>query len=113
MLQILMDIEPTQAGRCIDADERTKTQLTDVEINRLIDLMKKVRAKNFKLVEFRGCNLGRNVSSVDRFRRFFGAQTFGAPKLHSFFGTFPDEGVVGNYVLPCRVPPGHDLHLSA
>lgn len=94
MLQILMDIEPRKPAR-IDADERTKTQLTDVEINRLIDLMKKVRAKNLKLVEFRGCNLGRNVSSVDRFRRFFGAQTFGAPKLHSFFGTFPMKASSG------------------
>ena len=63
-------------------------ELTDAEINRLIDLMKQVRAKNLKLVEFRGCNLGRLPISVERFRKFLGAQTFGAPKLHSFFGTF-------------------------
>jgi hypothetical protein len=62
--------------------------LTDAEVNRLIDLMTQVQAKNIKLIEFRGCNLGKLDVSVDRFRKFLGAQTLGAPDLHSFFGTF-------------------------
>jgi hypothetical protein len=97
MLQILMDIEGRRTDpktkqplpSPVDPNERTQLGgLTDAEINRLIDLMKQVRAKKLKLVEFRGCNLGRNLTSVARFRKFLGAQTFGAPKLHSFFGTF-------------------------
>src|SRR5215211_4100457 len=97
MLQILMNIEARKdpkTGKPLP-DERTKTGLSDAEINRLIDLMKKVQAKMLNRVEFRGCNLGRNLTSVDRFRRFLGAQTFGAPKLHSFFGTFQMRAASG------------------
>ena len=90
MLQILMNIEARtdpKTGKPFP-DERAKIKLTDAEINRLIGLRKQVRAKRLNRVEFRGCNLGRKLTSVDRFRTFLGAQTFGAPKLHSFFGTF-------------------------
>jgi hypothetical protein len=80
---------PKRAPASPTPAELTKLgELTDAEVNRLIDLMTQVRAKNLKLVEFRGCNLGLLADSIDRFRRFLGAQIFGAPNLHSFFGTF-------------------------
>jgi hypothetical protein len=89
MLQILMNIDGRRTDpktkkpipSPIDPNERMQLGgLTDAEINRLIDLMKQVRAKKLNRV--------RNLTSVDRFRKFLGVQTFGAPKLHSFFGTF-------------------------
>jgi hypothetical protein len=111
MLQTLMDIDartppapppapgkpaPKRPQASATAAERTKLgELTDAEINRLIDLMTQVRAKNITLVEFRGCNLGKLDISVDRFRKFLGAQTLGAPNLHSFFGTFPIKASAG------------------
>jgi hypothetical protein len=70
-------------------DDLTKLDITEKEIERLIDKMKKLQALGITAIEFRGCNLGRNVSSVAEFRKFFGAASFGAPKLHSFFGTGP------------------------
>jgi hypothetical protein len=88
MLQILMDISGRTPPNAT-SDERTKLQLGDAEIKRLLDLMTKVRDKKLGTVEFRGCNLGRNASSVTRFRAFLGCKTFGAPNLHSFFGKFP------------------------
>lgn len=74
--------------------------LKDAEITRLITLMKNVRAKKLQSIEFRGCNLGRDVNSVARFRKFFGAASFGAPKLHSFFGLNPTgtgSGLMGSH----------------
>ncbi len=88
MLQLLMDISARSPANAT-SDERTKLQLGDAEINRLLAIMSKVRDKKLGTVEFRGCNLGKNASSVSRFRSFLGAKTFGAPNLHSFFGKFP------------------------
>jgi hypothetical protein len=73
----------------IDDPDRQTLQLRDAEIQRLIALMKTLQAKHIQAVEFRGCNLGRNVHSVAHFRSFFGAASFGAPNLHSFFGRDP------------------------
>jgi hypothetical protein len=87
-LQRLMTIAGRTPPAATDAD-RTALQLRDVEIDRLIVLMRAVRAKNIQAIEFRGCNLGRNPNSVARFRAFFGAASFGAPNLHSFFGLDP------------------------
>ncbi len=88
MLQILMDINKRDPANATDA-ELAKLQITQAEVTRLIGIMKKVRDKSLGTVEFRGCNLGRNLSSVTRFREFLGAKIFGAPNLHSFFGKFP------------------------
>lgn len=88
MLQILMDISGRSPATAT-SDEKTKLQLGDEEIKRLLELMTKVRAKSLGTIEFRGCNLGRNASSVTRFRTFLGCKVFGAPNLHSFFGKFP------------------------
>jgi hypothetical protein len=88
MLQIIMDVSARNPATAT-TEEKAKLQLTDAEITRLIGLMSKVRDKKLNLVEFRGCNLGKNASSLTRFRAFLGATTFGAPNLHSFFGKFP------------------------
>jgi hypothetical protein len=71
------------------ADDATKLEITEKEIERLIDKMKRIHAMTLTTIEVRGCNLGRNVNSVAAFRKFFGAASFGAPKLHSFFGLGP------------------------
>jgi len=87
-LQMLMTIAgrtPPQAT----ATERTDLDLRDAEIDRLIGLMGDARGKHIQAIEFRGCNLGKNANSVARFRSFFGAASFGAPNLHSFFGRNP------------------------
>ncbi len=73
----------------ITADDGTKLEITEKEIDRLIGKMKKIQAIGITTIEFRGCNLGRNSNSVSEFRKFFGAASFGAPKLHSFFGSGP------------------------
>jgi len=52
----------------------------------LVNLMHKVWDKNIQCIEFRSCNLGRNRTSLDRFRQFFDANLVGAPDLHSLFG---------------------------
>ncbi len=59
------------------------------ELNRLTSLMQDMRNKNIDAIEFRGCNLGRNPSSMKNFKDFFGTKNFGAPDLYSFFGTSP------------------------
>ena len=87
-LQLLMTIAGRSPAR-IDGDDQQSLQLRDAEIGRLIALMQSIRSKNIQSIEFRGCNLGRNSNSVGRFRSFFGAASFGAPKLHSFFGLNP------------------------
>jgi len=48
--------------------------------------MHQVRKKRIHCVEFRSCNLGKNVLSLNRFRQFLGAQLAGAPDLHTLFG---------------------------
>jgi hypothetical protein len=48
--------------------------------------MRQVRAKKIDCIEFRSCNLGKNVLSLQRFREFFGARLAGAPDLHTVFG---------------------------
>lgn len=93
-LQRLMTIAGRSPPR-IDPGDRQTLELRDAEINRLIALMRKLRDKNMQAIEFRGCNLGRNANSVARFRSFFGAASFGAPNLHSFFGLNPTSTANG------------------
>jgi hypothetical protein len=84
-----LDTIASRTPRTIDPRECEALQLRDAEIDRLVALMQRVRAKDIQTIEFRGCNLGRNRQSVAAFRRFFGARSFGAPNLHSFFGLNP------------------------
>ena len=93
----------TIAGRSpvrIDPEDRQLLALRDAEIERLLTLRQTLRDKNIKAIEFRGCNLGRDIRSVERFKDFFGAASFGAPNLHSFFGRNPTatgSGIMGSH----------------
>jgi hypothetical protein len=46
------------------------------------------QGKGKELIEFRGCSLGKNKISLQRFRRFLGAKALGAPDVYSDFGSF-------------------------
>jgi hypothetical protein len=87
-LERLMAIADRNPAR-IDQGDRDLLGLRDAEINRLLEVRRTILAKKIKVIEFRGCNLGRKANSVAEFRKFFGAQSFGAPNLHSFFGANP------------------------
>ena len=87
-LKILNDIADKKDGKISPIDKK-KLALTDAHISRLLKLRGELHKKQIKMVEFRGCNLGRDLESVKQFRSFFGAGNFGAPKLHSFFGSQP------------------------
>ena len=89
-LKILNEIADSKGGKISESD-KNKLALSETQIKRLLKLRSDLHAKKIKTVEFRGCNLGRNKSSVQQFRSFFGADTFGAPNLHSFFGQFPTK----------------------
>ena len=61
-------------------------------VEKMLDLMHQVRNKKIDCIEFRSCNLGKNVLSLQRFREFLGARLAGAPDLHTVFGR-PDTRV--------------------
>ena len=63
-----------------------------MRVDKMLDLMHQVRNKKIDTIEFRSCNLGKNVLSLQRFREFFGARLAGAPDLHTVFGR-PDTRV--------------------
>ena len=102
-LQKLMDVD-ADVSRMSEADFRvmgfapldahTKTSLKQnnrkdprqERVDRMLDLMHQVRNKKIDCIEFRSCNLGKNVLSLQRFREFFGARLAGAPDLHTVFG---------------------------
>lgn len=87
-LEIILKIMGRQTQKPTSG-EREQLELQADDISELIKLIEKVQAKKIKLIEFRGCNLGRNPHSVAQFRKIFGATSFGAPKLYSFFGESP------------------------
>jgi hypothetical protein len=102
-LQKLMDVD-ADVSRMSEADFRvmgfapldahTKTSLKQnnrkdprqERVDRMLDLMHQVQNKKIDCIEFRSCNLGKNVLSLQRFREFFGARLAGAPDLHTVFG---------------------------
>jgi hypothetical protein len=86
-LQELMDVD---AGLTqMSAKDRATMGIGKPHINRLLDLMRRVRQKQLGCVEFRSCNLGKNSISLSRFRQFLGAKVVGAPNLHTVFGVVP------------------------
>ena len=76
-------------GAAFNAYDRKTLGIDNAGLGRILDLMRKIRAKKIDCIEFRACNLGRNTLGLDRFRRFFGARLAGAPDLHTFFGQGP------------------------
>jgi hypothetical protein len=73
-------------GQTFNDYDKKHLGLDKAGLQRMLDLMKKVRDKKIDCIEFRACNLGRDTLALDRFRRFFGARLLGAPDLHTFFG---------------------------
>jgi hypothetical protein len=92
-LQKIMDVDAglstMSAADTARMGFRTGRQGNFDHFQKIIDLMHQVRDKKIDTVEFRSCNLGKNIMSLGRFRQFFGAKTAGAPDLHTLFGN-PD-----------------------
>jgi hypothetical protein len=61
--------------------------LADIK-NTLHGKKKFLKAKRVTQVEFRGCALGCNKTSLQIFREFIGAASLGAPDIESMFGPF-------------------------
>ena len=86
-LQKLMDVESGLST--MSHADMLKMGITKTHIDRLLNLMHRVRDKKIDCIEFRSCNLGRNILSLKRFRQFLGARRAGAPNLHTVFGIVP------------------------
>lgn len=96
-LQTLMDID---AGRTVSAGSRAELNLSDESVKTLIDLMKKIRSKRLRVIEWRSCDLGANPTVLKQFHQFFGASITGAPKGLNIFGLSPVS------ILPFDKIPG-------
>jgi hypothetical protein len=83
-LQRLLELSAT-GGEMSPNDERIMG-ITQTESLQIREALLKMQFKTIDCIEFRSCNLGRNLLSLDRFRRFFGARVAGAPNVHTFFG---------------------------
>jgi len=86
-LQKLMDVD-ARVSTMSDKDRATMG-IPQVHVEKLLGLMRRVRAKKIDTIEFRSCNLGKNSLALDRFRRFLGAKCAGAPDLHTYFASAP------------------------
>lgn len=86
-LQKLMDVD-RGLSKMSPAD-MLRMGIKQPVVERLLKLMHKVRDKKIECIEFRSCNLGRNILSLGRFRQFLGARVAGAPDLHTLFGLVP------------------------
>jgi len=100
-LQKMMDVDAGQSTMGA-ADISRMGFTTGVRGNfdhfqKIMKLMQQVRNKKIDTIEFRSCNLGKNIMSLGRFRQFFGARQVGAPDLHTLFGN-PDTRV-GDWFL--------------
>jgi hypothetical protein len=86
-LQELMDVDAGVAK--MNRADMATMGIKKPHIDRLLDLMHRVRQKRIGCIEFRSCNLGRNILALNRFRQFLGARLAGAPDLHTVFGVVP------------------------
>jgi hypothetical protein len=86
-VQRLLDL--SAGGAELDAREQRIMGITAQQSLRLREALLKLQFKTIDTIEFRSCNLGRNLLALDRFRRFFGAIRAGAPNLHTLFGLNP------------------------
>jgi len=67
-------------------------ELTETRVDQLIDKMKKVRTQGLGVIEIRACLMGKSRTALQTFRRFFGADVVGAPRLLSSFGEVVLQG---------------------
>ena len=81
----------------IQSEDLQRLAINRQAAGRLIRLMQRVRGLHLNLLEFRGCNLGRDQESLRAFANFFGVRRIGAPNLHSFFGTFDANAGTGPF----------------
>jgi len=81
----------------IQSEDLQRLAINRQAARRLIRLMQRVRGLHLNLLEFRGCNLGRDQESLRAFANFFGVRRIGAPDLHSFFGTFDANAGTGPF----------------
>ena len=82
----VMGFAPLDAHTRVSLKQTNRKDPRQERVDRMLDLMHQVRNKKIDCIEFRSCNLGRNVLSLQRFREFFGARLAGAPDLHTVFG---------------------------
>jgi hypothetical protein len=82
----VMGFAPLDAHTKTSLKQNNRKDPRQERVDRMLDLMHQVRNKKIDCIEFRSCNLGKNVLSLQRFREFFGARLAGAPDLHTVFG---------------------------
>jgi hypothetical protein len=83
-LQKLMEVDAGQSK--MSHADTARMGISRHHIQKLLHLMHRVREKKIHCIEFRSCNLGKNILSLNRFREFLGAGRVGAPDLHTLFG---------------------------
>ena len=81
-----MGFAPLDAHTKASLKQHNRKDPRQERVDKMLDLMHQVRNKKIDCIEFRSCNLGKNVLSLQRFREFFGARLAGAPDLHTVFG---------------------------
>jgi hypothetical protein len=82
----VMGFAPLDAHTKASLKQHNRKDPREERVEKMLQLMHQVRAKKIDCIEFRSCNLGKNVLSLQRFREFFGARLAGAPDLHTVFG---------------------------
>src|SRR5260370_41110864 len=82
----VMRLRPIDAHKRASLNQHNQKDPRQERVDKMLDLMHQVRNKKIDCIEFRSCNLGRNILSLQRFREFFGARIAGAPDLHTVFG---------------------------
>jgi hypothetical protein len=82
----IMGLGPLDAHAKASLKQHNRKDPRQERVDKMLDLMRQVRNKKIDCIEFRSCNLGKNVLSLQRFREFFGARLAGAPDLHTVFG---------------------------
>jgi len=82
-------LEVSTSGEELSRRDEEIMGITQADSLRVREALLKLQFKTIDGIEFRSCNLGRNLLSLDRFRRFFGARMAGAPDVHTFFGDGP------------------------
>jgi len=83
-LQKLMDVD-AGLSKMSPADT-ARMGISHHHLEKILGLMRQVRKRGIDCIEFRSCNLGKNIMSLNRFRQFLGARLAGAPDLHTLFG---------------------------
>lgn len=71
------------------ADKLAKLQVNEKQLKLLEEAVKKVKKLALQRVEFRACNVGQNVKTLEALRDFFGARIAGGPDLQDAYVALP------------------------